>query len=265
MILAFVSRKGGVGKTTSVVNLGGALARLGSRVLIVDLDSQASASRSLGVARAALAPSTYDVLFRGMALPEAVRPTSVERLELVTASADLLHADLDLQNLRRRDEALADRLAPHAGAWDWILLDCPPGLTAVVRNALVAADAYVVPTPPHFLAFEGVDVLLEAVDRIHGRFGRGDSLAGILLTMVDYRTASARSHAAELRLKYGLKLLDTEIPVNVRLAESPTDGLTIFERDPKASGAHAYRMLAVELLDRLLPVPSIDGGEPVEN
>jgi chromosome partitioning protein len=250
MILAFVSRKGGVGKTTSVVSLGGALVRLGHKVLIVDLDSQASASLSLGFQRAQLAPSIHDVLFRRMSLADAVRPTGIDRLEVVTASADLLAADLDLQNLRRRDELLADALRPHVERWDWILLDCPPSLTGIVRNALIAADGWVLPTPPHFLAYEGVDVLIDAADRLLRRFGRRDAFAGLLLTMIDYRTSAARAHAAELRLRYGLKVFDTEIPVNVRLAESPLAGRTIFESDPKAAGAHAYRMLAVELLDR---------------
>lgn len=253
MILAFVSRKGGVGKTTSVVSLAGAMVRLGHKVLVVDLDSQASASLSLGVARGELAPSIHDVLFRGVPLADAVRPTRLDRLDLVTASADLLGVDLDLQNLRQRDEQLARVLRPHVERWDWILLDCPPQVTGIVRNALVAADGYVVPTPPHFLAFEGIDVLVESSERLLHRFGRRNALAGILLTMVDYRTAGARTHAAELRLKYGLHLFDTEIPVNVRLAETPRLGKTIFESEPRAAGAHAYRMLAVELLHRLRP------------
>jgi chromosome partitioning protein len=257
VILAFVSRKGGVGKTTSVVSLAGALVRLGHRVLVLDLDSQASASLSLGVPRAALAPSIHDVLFRNVSLAEAVRPTRLDRLDLVTASADLMGADLDLQNLRHRDEVLARVIRPHVERWDWILIDCPPQVTGIVRNALVAADGYVVPTPPHYLAFEGIDVLIESSARLLHRFGRRDTLAGILLTMVDYRTAGARTHAAELRLKYGLHLFDTEIPVNVRLAETPALGKTIFESEPRASGAHAYRMLAVELLHRLRPGETI--------
>ena len=253
MILAFVSRKGGVGKTTSVVSLAGALVRLGQKVLVLDLDAQASASRSLGVARENLAPSMYDVLFRNVPLWRAVRATGIERLDLVTGSADLMHADLDLQNLRHREQRLAEVLRPVAGTWDWVLIDCPPAVGSLAHVAIVAADAYVVPTPPHFLAFEGIDVLLGWTERQLAKLGRGDSLAGILLTMVDYRTSAARAHATELRLKYGLRVLDTEIPVNVRLAEGPAAGLTVFERDPKASGAHAYRLLATELLTRLRP------------
>jgi chromosome partitioning protein len=250
MILAFVSRKGGVGKTTSTVNLAGALARLGSRVLVVDLDCQACASRSLGIERGALAPSIHDVLFRNLPLPEAVRRTALPGLDLVTASADLIDADLDLQNVRRREERLLEVLEPHASGWDWILLDAPPAFGGLTRNALLAADAYVLPTPPHFLAFEGLDVVIDAAARLHHRHGRPDALAGILLTMVDYRTASARTYATELRLQYGLRVFDTEIPINVRLAESPARGATIFETDPRAAGAHAYRLLATELLSR---------------
>jgi chromosome partitioning protein len=264
VILAFVSRKGGVGKTTSVVNLAGAFARLGARVLVVDLDAQASASRALGVPREALAPSSFDVLFRRAPLLESVRPTAVERLDLLTASVDLQDAELELQNLRGRDERLDGLLRPHAAAWDWVLIDAPPGLGGLTRNALLAADAWVAPTPPHFLAFEGIDVLLEAAERLYLRCGRRGVLAGILLTMVDNRTGSARVHAAELRLKFGLQVCDTEIPVNVRLAESPAAGQTIFERDGRASGAHAYRLLAVELLQRLHPGAPLPPPPPPE-
>jgi chromosome partitioning protein len=253
VILSFVSRKGGVGKTTSVVSLAGALVRLGHKVLVIDLDAQASASRSLGVERERLAPSMHDVLFRNVPLWRAVRSSGIERLDLVTGSADLMHADLDLQNLRHREQRLVEVLRPAAGAWDWVLIDCPPAVGSLAHLAIVASDAYVVPTPPHFLAFEGIDVLLGWTERQLAKLGRPDSLGGILLTMVDYRTSAARAHAAELRLKYGLRLLDTEIPANVRLAEGPAAGLTVFERDPKASGAHAYRLLATELLSRLRP------------
>lgn len=253
MILSFVSRKGGVGKTTSVVSLAGALVRLGHKVLVIDLDAQASASRSLGIERERLAPSMHDVLFRNVPLWRAVRSSGIERLDLVTGSADLMHADLDLQNLRHREQRLVEVLRPAAGTWDWVLIDCPPAVGGLAHLAVVASDAYIVPTPPHFLAFEGIDVLLGWTERQLAKLGRPDSLGGILLTMVDYRTSAARAHAAELRLKYGLRLLDTEIPANVRLAEGPAAGLTVFERDPKASGAHAYRLLATELLSRLRP------------
>lgn len=255
MILAFVSRKGGVGKTTSVVNLAAALARLGQRVLVVDLDSQASSSLSLGLKRHELVPSIYDVLMRGVPIVKAVRKTATAGLDLVCASSDLLSLDLDLAAVRHRETRLRDAIAPIAGGYDWVFLDCPPALSVAPQNAIVACDAYLVPTQPSFLAFEGIDVLVEAADRLLLRQGRHAGLLGILLTMVDYRTRSARAHVTELRLQWGLKVFDTEVPGNVRLAEAPEAGRSIFETEPKSMGAHAYRLAAVELLARTGKTP----------
>ncbi|MEO8196636.1 MAG: ParA family protein [Thermoanaerobaculia bacterium] len=250
MIVAVISRKGGVGKTTSVVSLAGALARLGKRVLVVDLDSQASASISLGIARGDLAPSIHDVLFRKMPMTQAIRPTLTPLVDLVTASADLMHADVELAQVRNREARLREVLQPVAAAYDWVLLDCPPSFNTLAQSALIASDHFIVPAVPHFLAFDGIQPLLEASERLAGRYGRASGFLGVLLTMVDNRTKSARTQATLLREKLGDKVFDCEVPVNVRLAEAPASGQTIFQWFPQAAGAHAYRLAAVELLHR---------------
>jgi chromosome partitioning protein len=250
VIVAIVRRKGGVGKTTSAVSLAGAFALAGRRALVVDRDPQASASRSLGIERADLAPSIHDVLFRSVPAAAAVRATARPGLDLLTASADLVHADLDLAPLRHREERLAEVLAPVAAGYDWILLDCPPALGSVASNAMVAADGIVIPCSPQPLAFDGIDVVMDAAHRLRGRYGHPQHLFGVLLTMVDRRTRSAPAHVAELRLRYGLHVFDAEIPINVRLAEAPAAGRSIFDFDARATGAHAYRLAAVELAER---------------
>ena len=242
MIVAVVSRKGGVGKTTSVVSLAGALARLGKRVLVVDLDSQASASLSLGVARGELAPSIHDVLFRKLPAAQAIRPTLTPGVDLLTASADLMHADVELAPVRNRETKLREALAPVAGSYDWILLDCPPSFNTLAQSALIACDHFIVPAVPHFLAFDGIQPLIEAAARLAGRYGRSSGFLGVLLTMVDNRTKSARAQATALREKLGDKVFDCEIPVNVRLAEAPESGQTIFQWYP--AGRRSARLPA---------------------
>jgi chromosome partitioning protein len=250
MILAVISRKGGVGKTTTVVSLAGALARLGQRILVVDLDAQASASLSLGVSRGELAPSVHDVLFKNLPAAQAIRPTFSAGVDLLTASADLLNADVDMANLRHREARLRDALAPVAAGYDWVLLDCPPAFNTLAQNALIACDRFIVPAIPHFLAFDGIAPLLEASGRLAQRYGQPSGFLGVLLTLVDNRTKSARTQATELREQLGELVFDCEIPVNIRLAEAPATGQTIFEWFPQAAGAHAYRLAAVELLHR---------------
>lgn len=258
MIVSFVSKKGGVGKTTSSVSVAAALAFLGHRTLLVDLDSQASASLSFGVAREDLAPSAYDLLFGKLPPAAVIRPTGHPRLDLVTASVDLVSADVDLAPLRDRELALRRRVEPLREAYDWILFDCPPTLSVVPLNALAASDGFVVPVPPQPLATDGIELLLEAAERLRVRFGFGPRLFGLLPTIVDYRTRLARSTVAWMRERYGDRVFAAEVGINVRLAELPGVGRDIFDLDPAARGARAYLAVATELIQRArgeTPVP----------
>ncbi len=270
MIVALVSKKGGVGKTTTTVNLAAALARRGRRVLLVDLDSQGSASLSLGLGRGTSDRSAADILLGDTSVRDAIRPTATPGLDLVPASVDLLHADLELGVLRQKERRLADRIAPVRDDYDFIFLDCPPSLSLLPVNALVASDGFIVPVVPQYLAWEGVSNLVAAAQRLTSRVGVKAPLLGLLLTMVDYRLKATRSTVDAIREGFGTEVFAVEIRVNVRLAEAPGAGQTIFDYDPHATGAVAYSLLAEEFLLRLpnrsAPAPELaldTSGEPL--
>jgi chromosome partitioning protein len=250
VIVALISKKGGVGKTTSAVSLAAAAAELGQRVLLIDLDSQASASRSLGVDRGGLAPSVADVLMWDLPIHQAIRRTDSPGLDLLTASADLLAADVELAKSRAPEQRLRRVLEPVRDVYDLIFLDCPPTMSMLPIGALAAADAFIAPMVPQFLAIEGVESLLKAAARVRIHHNRDLEWLGLLLTMVDYRNNATRDNVARLRASYGQAVFGVEIRVNVRLAEAPEHGRTIFQYDPRATGAEAYRLAAEELLLR---------------
>lgn len=265
MIVALVSRKGGVGKTTSAVSLSAALAGRGCRVLLVDLDSQCSASFSLGVPRRDLAPSSADLLLRDQPAPALVRATPVPGLDLITASVDLMAADVELARSSGVTRRLRTGLESVRERYDFVFLDCPPSLSILPQVALVAADAFLVPVVPQFLAVEGVQNLLEAVDRLGLRAGGlAPSPLGIVLTMVDYRTRATRENVELVRRRFGELVFAVEIRVNVRLAEAPSTGRPIRDYDPASTGARSYDLLAEELLYRAADLRAARQPAPVE-
>ncbi len=264
MITAVVSKKGGVAKTTTAVSLAAALAGIGKRVLLVDLDSQASASLSLGVPRSALFPSIADVLLGERTAANCVRSTATLGLDLLTASVDLQRAEREIETGVRDASRLREVLDPIRSRYDFVLLDCAPHPSPLAVGALIAADTYLVPVVPHYLSVTTVEPLLMAAARIPTAHGVRPRLLGIVLTQVDYRTKLARTNVARIRERFGHDVFAIEIRTNVRLAEAPEMGRTIFEYDPASTGAKAYRLLAAELLLRARALVEAHPAPPVD-
>jgi chromosome partitioning protein len=247
VILSLVNNKGGVGKTTSAVNLVAGLARSSAPVLLVDLDSQGSASLSLGIERGDAGPSVASVLFDGMPVEEAARPTSIEGVNVLAADAALASGDLRLADVVGREHRLRDVLAPVRARYAYIVVDCPPSLSLLPINALVAADAYIAPVVPQYLALEGLANLMTAVDRLGRTIGTTGPLLGILLTMADYRLNATREIVKMIRMRHQALVFETEVRTNVRLAEAPSFHRSIFDYDRRSVGAAAYDALTAEV------------------
>jgi chromosome partitioning protein len=250
MRLALVNLKGGVGKTTTAVNLAAAFARSGLRVLVVDLDPQGSASLSFGVHREEANPSSAELLSGKADTAAAIRPTEVEGIDLIPASLRLAGLDLTLARKQEPEKLLKKALAPVKRRYDVILFDCPPGLSVLSLNGLVAANAFVVPVVPHDLDMEALAGFLELLESSRERIGKLPESLGILLTMVDHRTLVTDELVQAIRKRYGQQVLRTEIPVNVRLAQAPGQGRTIFGFASWSTGAFAYGKLGAEVLRR---------------
>ncbi len=249
-IIAVVNQKGGVGKTTTAINLAAGIALSGLNVLLVDCDPQTNASSGLGTPRDAERLSIYDVLLGEAAVDEALIPTSIERLSLLPSTKDLIGASFDLAHVERREFRLRDALQTVRDRYDFVVLDCPPALDLLTLNALVAADSLLVPMQAEYFALEGISELTGTLDRIAGAFQPDLGLEGVVLTMYDPRMSLAQQVTENLRGFFGDKLYTTTIPRNVRVAEAPSHGLPVMIYDPKSRGAEAYRDLTRELLAR---------------
>lgn len=255
-VLAIANQKGGVGKTTTAINLGTALAAIGEHVLIVDLDPQGNASTGLGIDRKSRRYSTYDVLTGDASLRDAVMPTAVPRLSIAPSTLDLSGLELQIGQERDRAYRLRNALAPMNAAtsgltdFTYVLVDCPPSLNLLTVNAMAAANAILVPLQCEFFALEGLSQLLKTVDQVKETLNPGLTIHGIVLTMHDARNKLSNQVAEDVRAHLGHKVYDTMIPRNVRVSEAPSYGKPVLVYDLKCVGSEAYLRLATEVIQR---------------
>ena len=256
--LAIANQKGGVGKTTTAINLGTALASVGERVLVIDLDSQGNASTGLGIAADGRAKTSFDVLTGGTSIMEAALPTAVPGLHVVPANADLVGIDTTLTDANRafRLRDALSGLAAHQRnlspdkSFKYILIDCPPSLNLLTLNAMTAAHAVLVPVQCEFFALEGISQLKETIDQIRATLNPRLEIQGVVLTMHDARTALSKEVADNVRAFFGPKVYETIIPRNTRVAEAPSHGKPILLYDFDCAGSQAYIRLATEIIER---------------
>ena len=247
-VIAITNQKGGVGKTTTAINLAASLSSNDLRVLLVDADPQGNTTTGLGVEKTTEIPTIYDTLLGGMPLDQAIRRTDCDGLDLLPADKNLVAANLDMVDLENREFLLRQMLQPVRDRYDYILIDCPPALDLLTLNSLVAADSVLIPIQCEFFALEGISQLIDTIDKVRESFSHSLKTEGILLTMFDDRTNLARQVADDLRDFFGDEVLQTVIPRSVRLAEAPSYGKPILMYDPRSRGAESYIKLAKEIL-----------------
>ena len=249
IIYALANQKGGVGKTTTAVNVGACLAQWGKRVLLVDIDPQANATSSLGIDKQTASPSIYDLLVRDVPIVRAIRKTKQKGLEVVPSTPALAGATVELVDMPQRERRLHQALnGLYRNAYDYIFIDCPPSLGILTVNALTATTGVLIPVQCEYLALEGLSQLIRAIELVRRSLNPNLTLRGVVLTMYDARTTLARQVVEEVRRFFPGRVFDTIIPRNVRLSEAPSYGEPILSYAPNSAGARAYAALAHELL-----------------
>lgn len=247
-IIAVVNQKGGVGKSTTAVNLGASLALMGRRVLLVDIDPQGNTTTGVGVDKRAMELDSYSVLLDGVAIAVAVQPTDVENLWILPATLALAGAEIELVTIERREHRLKDALAATGDAYDIVMIDCPPSLGLLTVNALAAAQEIIIPVQAEYYALEGLSQLTTIVDRAREALNPDLAILGVLITMFDGRTRLAVEVLDEVHRFFPERVFHTQIPRNIRLSEAPSYGKPAVLFDPKSRGAQAYIALARETI-----------------
>ena len=249
-IISFSNQKGGVGKTTTCVNMAAYLAAAGKRVLLVDLDPQGNATTGLGFSISSLKKSVYNVLIDDEDAKENILPTELDNLFLLPANIDLAGAEVELVYKQRREKVLKEALDKIKNLYDFILIDCPPSLGLITINALAAADSAIIPIQSEYYALEGLSQLMNSIALVRQHLNKNLQIEGVVLTMYDGRSLISKQIAAEIKKFFTKKLYEIVIPRNVRLSEAPSHGKPILLHDPKCNGAKAYRALTEEFLSK---------------
>ncbi|MGM0122680.1 sporulation initiation inhibitor protein Soj [Enterococcus sp. AZ194] len=249
-IISVANQKGGVGKTTTTVNLGACLAFNGKKVLLVDIDAQGNATSGIGIRKPDVDQDVYDVLVNETPIKETILSTTRENLDIVPATIQLAGAEIELTSMMARESRLKMALAEVEDIYDFILIDCPPSLGHLTINAFTSSDSILIPVQCEYYALEGLSQLLNTVRLVQKHFNPELKIEGVLLTMYDARTNLGAEVVDEVRKYFREKVYDTIIPRNVRLSEAPSHGLSIIDYDPRSKGAEVYLSLAKEVLNR---------------